>query len=310
MANKVKISFITTVYNEESSIGFLLESLTKQSLRANEIIIVDAGSNDSTREIILQYRKKLPIKFFTKKGNRSHGRNFAIKKAKNKIIAVSDAGCTLNNYWTEKITQPLKVSSADVVAGFYKPVANNVFEKSLASYTCVPEEKVGSDFLPSSRSIAFTKDAWSNVGGYPENLNTCEDLIFASRLKKDGFRFVVVKDAYVMWPQRRTLVSAAYQFYQYALGDGKAAYIRPTVVLLYLRYIFGMLLLILGLISQIFIYLVLILFVLYISWSIFKNYKYVANYKAIFYLPVLQLLSDFCVMTGTCLGFLTRVYSF
>jgi glycosyltransferase involved in cell wall biosynthesis len=43
-----KITFIATVFNEEASIVQLLESLKKQTKKADEIIIVDAGSRDGT----------------------------------------------------------------------------------------------------------------------------------------------------------------------------------------------------------------------------------------------------------------------
>ena len=43
-------------------------------------------------------------------------------------------------------------------------------------------------FLPSSRSIAFTKEAWAAVGGYPEWLDYCEDLLFDLALR-DRYSF-------------------------------------------------------------------------------------------------------------------------
>lgn len=306
----MKISFITTVYNEKNSIKSFLESLRKQTITIDEIIIVDAASKDGTRNIIKNYTKLLPIKLFIKKGNRSIGRNFAIQKAKNNIIAVSDAGCILDKNWLKRITNPLENDKIDVVAGFYNPVVNNIFEKSLASYTCYPEEKVDKDFLPSSRSIAFKKTSWEKVNGYPEELDTCEDLVFAKNMKKKGVKFKVVKSAIVYWPQRANIFEAAAQFFAYAKGDGKALYIRPQTPLLFIRYIIGIVILLLIMITDNFflIFIPFVLFSFYILWSILKNFDYVNHVSALIYLPVLQIVSDIMVMAGFSLGFLSRIW--
>ena len=59
----MKISFISTVYNEEKTIIKFINSLLTQSKLPNEIIIVDGGSTDKTTMII---KKKALI--FSKNG--------------------------------------------------------------------------------------------------------------------------------------------------------------------------------------------------------------------------------------------------
>src|SRR3990170_869953 len=96
--SKIKASLVTTVYNEADSIEFFLNSIKLQSEKPPEVIIIDAGSNDKTQEIIKKFikgNKMLNIKLFVKSGNRSIGRNEGIKRAKSEIIAVTDAGCIL-----------------------------------------------------------------------------------------------------------------------------------------------------------------------------------------------------------------------
>ena len=134
----MKASLVTTILNEEDSIDAFLESIEKKTMAPGEIILVDAGSQDKTIEKIKQWQKKLPIRLIIKPGlNRSQGRNLAIKRAKNKIVAVSDAGCILDPNWLKEITKPLKKKTISVVAGNYQPVANTNFQKCLAFYTCV-----------------------------------------------------------------------------------------------------------------------------------------------------------------------------
>ncbi len=305
-----KITFIATVFNDKKGIDLLLDSLSKQVVKPDEVIIVDAGSKDGTLNSIKKFSQKLPLKVFRKKGNRSIGRNFAISKSRGDIIAASDAGCILDKHWLERITKPFSNRKIDVVAGFYKPVVKNSFEKSLAAYTCYPEDKVDGNFLPSSRSIAFKKKTWQDVGGYPENLDTCEDLFFAKSLKEKGFRFRVKKDALVYWPQRENVISAAKQFYGYAVGDGKALYVRSQTPLLFIRYFLGVVLMIAFIYfgNILILYFAFLLFSFYILWSILKNFDYVNHISALFYLPFLQLVSDIMVIIGFVVGFGSRVW--
>jgi len=303
----IKASLITTIYNESDSIGTFLDSIKLQLIKPSEIIIVDAGSKDGTQKTIKQFikeNKNLNIKLFIKRGNRSIGRNEGIKRARNEFIVVTDAGCILDKNWFKEITLPFKNSNVDVVAGFYNPLIKNVFQKSLATYTCVMKDELSKEFLPSSRSIAFKKLVWKKIGGYPENLDTCEDLVFASRLKKEGFKFFVTSKAIVYWPQRDNLIEAFSQFYNYALGDGKAHYFRRGTPFLFLRFLFLILLIVLSLRSSVFLYVLIILVILYLIWSISKNYKYVRNYLGFAYLPILQIISDIAVTIGTTVGFL------
>ncbi len=293
----MKVSFVATVYNEGRTIKLLLESLFSQSRLADEIIIVDAGSTDNTITEISNFQfpisnTKTRIKLIFKKGNRSVGRNEGIKRATGEIIVCSDAGCILDKDWIKNLVKSFGKKQVDVVSGYYKPIVKNVFEKCLAAYTCVMQDQLDADnFLPSSRSIAFKKSEWESAGGYPEHLDTCEDLVFAKKLKEKNLNFSLAKDAVVYWTQRKNLVEAIHQFFEYATGDGKARYFRKQTPFLFLRYILGFLSIFISLFfksSLLFCFLGLIFF-FYIIWSIVKNYKYIKNSKAMFYLPILQL---------------------
>lgn len=303
----MRASFITTVLNEEKTIRPFLKSLRLQTKIPDEIIIVDGGSTDNTLSIISNFQFPIfnkKIRVITKKGNRSVGRNEAVKRATGNIIVCSDVGCTLDKDWVKNIVQPFKDRRIDVVAGFYKPVTRTIFQKCLGTYTCVMEDRLDEDFLPSSRSIAFRKSAWEHVGGYPEHLNTCEDLVFARKLKEQDFRFFFERKALVYWPQRKNIVHAFSQLFHYAIGDGRAWYFREQTPFLFLRYILGFCLLVLLSITKSFLLfsLLFFLFALYLLWSIWKNYRYVGHWKAFTILPTLQLLSDVAVIVGTTLG--------
>jgi len=286
---KMKVSFVTTVLNEEKTIKALLDSLWRQTKKPDEIIIVDAGSTDKTTAII----KKHPLKprLIVKKGiNRSQGRNLGIEKAKHHILAVSDAGCQLDKNWLKRITAPFRNKSVDTIAGFYRAEVKTIFQQSLAPFVAVMPDKLDSTtFLPSSRSLAFRKSAWQKAGRYPENLNYCEDLIFAQNLKQKT-NMIVEPKAIVHWQPAGNLKGFFSQIKNYASGDIQARY-KPhlkRIITVYLRY---------------FIFLFLpIFFVFYLFWPILKFYRYVSHPLAFFYLPLLQIATDIGIIIGSLKG--------
>ncbi|HUQ84981.1 MAG TPA: glycosyltransferase [Candidatus Limnocylindrales bacterium] len=306
----MNVTFITTVFNEEKTINKLLESLLAQSRMPDEIIIVDGGSSDQTVEKIKDQRVKSKDyngKFLVivKPGNRSVGRNKAIKNSTGDIIVCSDAGCILDKYWIEEIVKPFKNNATDVVAGYYKGSSNNIFQKCLVPYVLVMPDKVNPDnFLPASRSMAFRKSVWEKSGGFPEEFSHNEDYVFARKLKNMNYSIAFCKQAFVYWIPRRNLREASYMFYRFSLGDAESKAFRPKVGIIFIRYILGILLLYFAIIRDSYVLsvtLALLVF-FYFIWAIEKNYKYVKDLKAIIILPVLQIVSDLAVVLGTIIG--------
>ena len=219
------ISLIATVLNEGESIRQLLDSIAAQTRLPDEIVIVDGGSSDNTLDILREYSDRLPVRLQVEEGcNISQGRNRAIEAAKGDIIAVTDAGVRLDSRWLARITAPLLADeSTGVAAGFFQAAPQTLLEIALGAATLPLAEEISPrDFLPSSRSIAFRKQSALRVGGYPEWLDYCEDLIFDLRLRLAGERFAFEPAALAHFRPRGSLRSFWRQYYLYARGDGKA----------------------------------------------------------------------------------------
>ena len=307
----MKASLITTVLNEEESIDEFLKSIFEQTKLPDEIIIVDGGSTDQTVKIISEFNfsniKNAPcIKLIFKKGNRSVGRNEAIEKAENEIIAITDAGCILDKNWLKNLIKPFSDKKTDVVAGYYKGAAQNIFQKCLLPYVFVMEDKItdGKIFLPATRSMAVKKSVWQSIGKFDEKLSHNEDYAFAKKLQKFGAKIVFQKDAFVNWMPVENFNQAYIMFFRFAFGDIESGILRPKVALIFARYILGLIVLLssLYLKSVILIQILLITFILYLAWAVFKNYKYVKDYRAIIYLPLFQITSDVAVIKGSIAG--------
>ncbi|HUD44028.1 MAG TPA: glycosyltransferase [Patescibacteria group bacterium] len=302
-----KTTFIATVLNEEKTIRKFLLSIFNQTIQPDEIIITDGGSKDKTVEIIKKFSKenKYPIVVLEKKGNRAVGRNFAIEKAKNDIIFCSDAGCVLDKNWMKNISKPLENKKVEVVAGYYRGKATNVFQKCIIPYVLVMPDKVTpKSFLPATRSMVFKKSIWKKVGGFPEKYSHNEDYVFAKRLKKIGAIIIFVESAFVYWIPPQNLFKTYRMFLRFAYGDMEAGIIRPKVILIFLRYFFAIALFSFGIHyhSLFILYSLFFILILYLIWSINKNYRYVSDIRALYVLPFLQIVSDVAVLTGTILG--------
>ncbi len=269
------ISLIATVLNEGESIHRLLGSLAAQTRLPDEVVIVDGGSHDNTVSLIESYAEKLPLQVLVEPGcNISEGRNRAIAAAQGDIIAVTDAGVELAPDWLEKLVRPLLDDAViQVSGGFFEAEATTPFELAMGA-TVLPlaSEINPATFLPSSRSVAFRKPLWAAVGGYPEWLDYCEDLVFDLRLKAYSCQFSVlssqlskqeisarqesvdytvsstqhlapstvftfVPNAVVAFRPRGSLRSFFKQYYLYARGDGKADLWRKRQAARYLTYL-------------------------------------------------------------------------
>ncbi|MFH1610783.1 MAG: glycosyltransferase, partial [Patescibacteria group bacterium] len=195
------ISVCITILNEEKTISTLLDSLISQSKEPNEIIIIDGGSEDKTLGIIKHFQKKYKfIKLLKEKCNRAKGRNLAVDIAKNEIIVMTDAGCIPTKNWLKNITEPFLFSNVDIVVGFYHMIYKNKLQKAESFFLGVLPNNFSNTFLPSTRSMAFKKEIWEKVGGFPEYLDeAAEDTVFNYKLIKNNAKFVRVKNAVVEW---------------------------------------------------------------------------------------------------------------
>lgn len=237
----MKVSVISTVLNEGEAIRPLLDSLIQQTQLPDEVIICDGGSTDNTLEILTEYKQWLPMKILVVPGcNISQGRNRAIDIAEGPIIAATDFGVVLSPCWLEDIIRPFTENNAIVVSGWFEPDPYTDFEVVMGSTVLPERQDIDSEqFLPSSRSVAFLKTAWAEVGGYPEWLDYSEDLVFDFALREKYGQFPWADTAVAYFRPRGSLTSFFRQYYFYARGDGKANLWGKRHIIRYATYLFG-----------------------------------------------------------------------
>ena len=243
MIPEVEVSLVATIKNEEPSIDAFLDSLFQQSQRPDEVILVDGGSTDAT---VARIRARAELEHSIRlieacDVNIAEGRNLAIGHARGHVIAVADGGTVLEHRWLERLVRPLLTQDGvSVSSGFYEPGGRNWLERAISVVITPHISEINhSDFLPSSRSVAFLREWWERVGGYPEWLQHCEDLVFDLALRDAGATFCFVPDARVTWRARRTLAGFFRQYFNYARGDGHAHLWTRRHAIRYSAYIAG-----------------------------------------------------------------------
>lgn len=218
------ISLIATVRNEQENLAQWLASFRTQTLLPDEIIIVDGGSTDKTWLLLQQMAAADPrLKVFQKKGNIATGRNEAIRQARGEIIAVADAGCLYEIEWLNELVAPIQQGgwswSATAFGPWFKD-GDSWLIYLLASATIPAPQEFLSDWLPSSRSVAFKRDLWQTVDGYPEWIPYCEDVVFDLKIKKIAGLPGYIRKPLTLWRPRTTLGSYFKQLSNYTRSDG------------------------------------------------------------------------------------------
>lgn len=342
-----RVSVISTVLNEGESVRRLMDSLVSQTCPPDEVIIVDGGSRDGTVAVIQEYAARLPLRVLVMPGaNISRGRNAAIGVATGHFIASTDAGVWLEGAWLASLIAPLRTSSdaeaagsgvrnsesaaafgqalpgtqraacPQVCAGFFVPDPQNPFERAMGA-TVLPaiEEIDPGTFLPSSRSVAFTKQAWAAAGGYPEWLDYCEDLVFDLRLREVTGPFAWAPAALVHFRPRGSLRSFFRQYYRYARGDGKADLWRRRHAARYLTYLVALpAILVLSVIASPFWFLVLLAGILVHCRTPYRRLRSylpalspAGRLQAVLLVPVIRATGDAAKMLGYPAGWAWRL---
>src|SRR3990172_6941197 len=199
------VSVVIRCYNEEDHIGRLLQGISRQTVRDVEIIVVDSGSTDGTLAVVAQYPAKVvtvpPQEF-------SFGRslNFGCAAAGGDYIVIASAHVyPLYDDWIERLLAP-----------FADPrVALTYGRQCGDDRTRYAERQVFAHWFPPAsdlnRPTAFCNNAnaairrgiWERFS-YDEELTGLEDLEWARRVKRAGYRIAYVAEDEVAHPHHKT----------------------------------------------------------------------------------------------------------
>jgi len=160
----MKISLIIPVYNEEKYIAYCLESIAKQKIKPDEVIVVNNNCTDHTLSIVKKF-KFVRVLDESKQGMIA-ARNAGFNAAQYEIIARCDADTRLPPNWIARIHRDFSASHIDALTGliqFYD--APGPIRTSLVARAALDMMKLihyGKETLVGPNMI-ITKAIWERV---------------------------------------------------------------------------------------------------------------------------------------------------
>ncbi len=156
-----KVSVIVPVYNVEEYIDKCLDTLTNQTFKDYELIIINDGSPDNSESIILDYQKKYPklIKYYKKEnGGLSSARNYGIEKSTGEYLMFIDSDDYVSNDMVEKLYNKIDKEQSDMaICNYYRVTCKGKFIKN---YNINP----GTTNIKSNPEIILNKQAaWNKI---------------------------------------------------------------------------------------------------------------------------------------------------
>jgi cellulose synthase/poly-beta-1,6-N-acetylglucosamine synthase-like glycosyltransferase len=233
------VAVAMTMKNEGASLSRLLAALQAQSVPPAEVVVADGGSDPRTAALIEgAARAGQPVRLVPAAGAcRGRGRNLAISATHAPLVALIDGGCLPEPDWLERLLAQLHGSpGCQAVFGVVRPETDTRFAECVAIVVATAQRLPDGRraMSPSVASLLLRREVWEQVGGFPEDLRTGEDLIFLERIRRGGFRIELAPEAVVHWKAPRTLRgllrrTARYSEYGLEAGLGHTWHSRVLV---------------------------------------------------------------------------------
>lgn len=228
--NFIETSIIIPVLNEELHIDSLLNSISQQTYDSNkfEVIFVDGGSFDKTKEKIINYAQNtiFPIRLLdNQKKTTQYAMNSGIDAAKGIYIIRLDAHSSYPINYFEVLVEELKchpeignvggickVIGKDTVGECYAIVLSTIFGVGKSDFRISKEKK----YVNTVPFGAFRKDELIKIGKYDEVLERNEDYELNLRYIQNGYKILLNPELVITYYCRDTISS----IWNHEISDG------------------------------------------------------------------------------------------
>ena len=208
----MKYSVIIPVYNRPDEADELLESLTRQTVKDFEVIVVEDGSTRPCKDVVDKYADRLDVKYMTKKnGGPGPARNYGVEHSKGEYVLILDSDCVLPEGYLAAVDKELLDSPCDAFGGpdaahdSFTPVQKAI-SYSMTSFFTTGGIRGGKKkldkFYPRSFNMGVRRDVYQRLGGFSK-MRFGEDIDFSIRIFKAGCKCRLFPEAWV-WHKRRT----------------------------------------------------------------------------------------------------------
>ncbi len=205
-------SFIIPVYNRPQEIKELLTSLLELNFQNSfEIVIVEDGSTQDSREVIKEFDSKLDVSYYAKDNSGpGDSRNFGMRKAKGNYFLILDSDClvppgylkTVDNYLSEHYVDCFGGADAahESFSNLQKAI-NYVMTSFLTTGGIRGNKRGVQKFEPRSFNMGLSKKAFEASDGF-SRIHPGEDPDLSQRLLQLGFETTFIPGAEVFHKRR------------------------------------------------------------------------------------------------------------
>ena len=213
----MKISIIIPTLNAEKEIGCLLQSLHNQTVKPEEIIVIDSQSDDETEILCRRDNKVVFISIQRSEFDHGSTRDRAFRQSQGDfVLFLTQDALPFDEYYIEHLLTPFQDPAVAMVSG--RQIAEkqaNPIEKWVREFNYPMESNVRTKddipvlgiktFFASNVCSAYRRSAYLAAGGFDSPSLTNEDMLMAARLIDAGYKIAYCADAKVIHSHRFTL---------------------------------------------------------------------------------------------------------
>ena len=209
----MKYSIIVPVYNRPDEVDELLESLTKQTLKDFEVIIVEDGSIKPCKDVCEKYANILDLHYYAKENSGpGQSRNYGAERSNGEWLIILDSDVVLPEGYLEAVEKSLASSTSiaawggpDAAHPSFTPVQKAISYSMTSFFTTggIRGGKAKLDkFYPRSFNMGICRDVYLKLEGFTK-MRFGEDIDFSYRIVEAGYMPRLFPEAWV-WHKRRT----------------------------------------------------------------------------------------------------------
>ena len=236
------VSIIIPMRNEEDFIAQCLQSVMDQDYPRDrmEILVVDGGSEDRSREIVGEFRSRYPmIKCLDNpRLTAPAAMNLGIKEARGDVIIRVDGHCLLESDYVRQCVNCLRRTGADNVGGLMQAVGQGYVGRAIALAINSLFGSGGSKFHYASKEQvvdtvylgAFPRRVFDRVGFFNERLVRNQDYELNYRIRAAGGRIFLSPAIKSFYYGRSSLLDLWHQYVQYGFWKLEMLQLHPRSV--------------------------------------------------------------------------------
>ena len=220
-------SIIIPLYNRPQEIKELLETLTLQTYKQFEVLVIEDGSVRDAKTIVNSFTDRLNVRYF-KKPNEGQGftRNYGFERAKGDYFIIFDSDCLIPASYLEIVNNSLTTNYLDAYGGPDGAHASFTPTQKAISYSMTSpfttggirgNKKAIGQFHPRSFNMGVSRQVWKKAGGFIIT-RLGEDIEYSIRIHSLGFKIGLIPDAIVYHKRRTNFL----QFYKQLHFFGRA----------------------------------------------------------------------------------------